>query len=122
MKAVLLFLLFPMLAAGCCEKTQNDPPQPTAASASANLASSATTPDTCAKLCPVNGRCALRDGKCYAVSQSDCAACAGCRMFGYCSLQDGACVAASDDDCKKAALCQSEGRCAFRDGKCVKPE
>lgn len=76
----------------------------------------------CVRLCPINGRCKAKDGKCYAYRESDCKRCVGCESLGACTLRDGACVAVNAEDCRRSKMCALQGKCTPKNGECVKDE
>ncbi len=125
MKPWLVVLASPFLLSACssCGKTTSDNATPMASSAASVLVDPNAAPDPeCVKLCPINGRCKAKDGKCYAYREIDCVRCVGCKSFGACTLRDGACVAAKAEDCRRSTMCATNGQCTPKDGKCVKDE
>lgn len=128
MKRITSLLLLLVLAAtvGC----KKDRPKETSDSepvssitrgvrAVATRVSATEVPKECAKLCGVTGKCALRDGKCYANSPQKCALSYACKVAGLCQLKDERCVALTDADCRRSELCGAQGACVAVDGKCV---
>jgi len=91
--------------------------------ASTNTAKAKSSPEAaaagCQKLCRMVGKCASRDEKCYAESDTACQASVGCSVAGACHVKDGLCSATSDADCEKSQLCTSKGACVAVNGRCV---
>lgn len=77
--------------------------------------------------CKDDGLCTFVDGKCKAVSSSDCRKSTKCRELGECDAKDGACtrIIFSDEDCHKSPArfvpspCRSFGACVAKNGECV---
>ena len=113
-----------LIASGCTDSRKQDAPSspPSAPSSSRIVPLQPSSHATCAKLCPINGRCKARGEACYAVSEADCLRSAGCTMLGTCSLVGESCAAARPEDCRASAMCKSAGKCALLDGACGKGE
>lgn len=116
-------LAFPLLTTGCssCEKTNTNSSAPTVDTSAASVSGGGVDPE-CAKLCPINGRCKVKDGKCFANTDQDCANCAGCKAFGLCAVKNGSCAALTEEHCTKSAGCSTNGKCTVKDGQCIKAE
>ncbi len=108
-----------VLSAGC-KKDAGQKTEEASASTSAQPASSGVVlrAPQCQKLCMVVGKCAHKDGKCFADSEASCRASVACKAAGLCMPKDGLCVATSNADCEKSDFCASKGNCVLVDGKC----
>jgi hypothetical protein len=108
------------MSAGC-KKDEGKKTEEAPATASANVEASGVVlrSPKCQKLCLVVGKCAHKDGKCFADSEESCRASAACKAVGQCMPKDGFCIATSNADCEKSDFCASKGNCVAVDGKCV---
>ena len=121
----MLFVLVVLAATAGCKKDK--PKETSEAEPISSVARAAVkggqhpmspAPKECEKLCALTGKCALRDGKCYADSEKRCNLSYACKVGGLCHLKDEQCVALTDEDCKRAEVCAAQGACMVVDGKC----
>jgi hypothetical protein len=107
------------VAAGC-KKDEGKKTEEAPATASANVEASGVVSRApqCQKLCLVVGKCAHKDGKCFADSEASCRASVACKAGGLCMPKDGLCAALSNADCEKSDFCATKGNCVAVDGKC----
>ena len=67
--------------------------------------------------CKERGECNGNDGKCVAVSSTECRRSGGCKGHGRCTVKDGACVVTAED-CLKSEGCKWQGRCTVLNSAC----
>jgi hypothetical protein len=107
------------MSAGC-KKDAGQKKEEAPAIASANVEASGVVPRApqCQKLCLIVGKCAHKDGKCFADSEASCRASVACKAAGLCMPKDGLCIAVSNADCEKSDFCAAKGNCVVVNGKC----
>ena len=83
------------------------------------------------KACSQLGRCSLFEGRCVALSDTDCSESVTCRKLGRCRAEGGSCVsgvasptptqsvAHGSDSCMGEEACTKFGLCRRLQGKCV---